>query len=323
MGLSLNPSLSSFSLLACFLTTTTVLADVPKIDFSRMGVVAVGGSFAGLDFYTANETNTFDGSASTLLTRAANGTITQLAATNLGGSINAVCALGETVYLGGDFSSLSNSSYANIAAYDTTSRALSALQSGLNGAVYALFCDSNANHVWAGGDFNAPVGADASQYGGSVAIFDEKASTWAAPGFFGLIGEESSVRSISAGSGSSSSSLYFAGSFLTNFGTNATFNSTNNPNVPYSSGATPFSSSLVPVPLTSADINANPSSTQSGFNNIANILCPTGGDGPGSTWLSADGDVTQLTLRTNKFNNARGVRLGNTFISNHGTKVFR
>ncbi|KAF8320722.1 hypothetical protein DL93DRAFT_2215739 [Clavulina sp. PMI_390] len=297
---------------------------MPQVDFARMGVVAVGGSFAGLDFYTANETNTFDGSTSTLLSRAlSNGTTTAIASTNAGGSIHAVCSIGNTIYIGGSFSSLSGAAYTNIASYDTGSHQLAAMQSGLDGTVYSLYCDPSASHVWAGGDFHAPVGADATQYGGSVAIFDAKASTWSAPGFFGLKGDGASVRTIAPGTGSASSALYFGGSFLTSFASNVTVNSTNNPNVPYSPGATPFSSSLVPIPLDSSDVDANPSTSEAGYTNITNILCPAGADGPNNTWFSADNMLTQLTLRTNKFNNARGIRLGNTFISNHGTKTFR
>ena len=308
-----------FTLLPCLFLS--VLADTPKVDFGRMGVVALGGAFAGLDFYTANPTNTFDSSSSTLLTRASNGTISPIASTNAGGSINAVCGLGNTVYIGGNFSSLSGGSYSHITAYDITSRKLSSLQSGLDGVVHALFCDSSSNELWAGGDFHIPVGADATQYGGSVAVFNIKTSSWNPPGFFGLSGENSSVRVISRGSGSSSA-LYFAGSFLTAYGTNTTVNSTNNPNVPYSSGATPFSSSLVPIPLSASDVNANPSSTESGFTDIANILCPSGPDGPGNTWFSQSGVLSHLTILTHKFQNSRGIRLGNTFISNHGTKTF-
>jgi len=316
-----HPSLPHFVLLLSCLFSS-VLADIPRVDFGRMGVVALGGAFAGLDFYTANSTNTFDTSTSTLLARASNGTISPIGSTNVGGSISAVCGLGNTIYIGGNFSSLSGGSYSNIAAYDTKSRKLSPLQSGLDGVVHALFCDSSSNELWVGGEFRTPVGADATQYGGSVAIFNIKASSWTPTGFFGLSGGSSSVRAISRGSGSASSALYFAGSFLTTFGTNTTVNFTNNPNVPYSSGATPFSSSLVPIPLSASDVNANPSSTEAGFTDIANILCPAGADGPGNTWFSQDGVLSHLTILTNKFQNARGIRLGNTFISNHGTKTF-
>jgi hypothetical protein len=287
-----------------------------------MGVVAIGGAFAGLDFYTANATNTYDPSSTALLARAPNGTFSHITSTNTGGSINALCALGSTVYIAGNFSSLSGSSYANIAAYDTSSYALSGLQSGLDDIVYTLYCESSSGKLWAGGDFKAPVGASGGAYDGSVAVYDTKASSWSPPAFAGLSGESSTVRSITSGTGTSASSLYFAGSFATTFGSNSTVHHNNNPNVPFSSGASPFSTALVPIPLNDSDINANPSSTESGYSDIGTILCPAGPDGPGNTWFSADGQQTQITIRTDKFQNARGIRLGNTFISDHGTKTF-
>lgn len=318
----LSPFLpSSSSLLIASLLLTTTLADVPKIDFARMGVVAVGGAFSGIDFYSDNSTtSSFDNSASTLLSRAANGTVTSLASTDAGGSINVVCAIETTLYVGGNFTSLSGSAYSNVAAYDTASGQFSVLGPGLDGTVHALYCDTAWNAVWFGGDFHAPVGSNSSQYGGAVAVYNTTASSWVAPPFFGLRGDQATVHSITPSPGETS--IYFGGSFLTAYGALGG-NSTNSQGVPYSPGATPFSSSLVPIPLDASDLNANPSSLLPQFANIANILCPAGPDGPNSTWFSADGDVTQLTVRTNKFTNARGIRLGNTFLPNHGTKTFR
>ena len=306
--------------LVLFINVTVAL--IPKVDFSRMGKVALTGSFAGLDVFN-NVTSVFDPSTSSLVSRAANGTLISLGSTDSGGSIIAACTLKNTLYVGGNFSSLSGTPFANVASYDTTSGEFAALGSGLDNSVHALYCDARTESVWAGGTFHAPVGADGSKYGGSVAIFDTNASAWSPPAFVGLSGQTPSVRSIVASP--SGSSLYFGGSFITTYGSNTTHNvnGTNNPNVPFSSGATPFSSSLVPLPLTSADINANPSSTLSGFNNIANVLCPAGSDGPGNSWFSTDGTPTLITVRTNKYATARGVRLGNTFLQGRGTKTFK
>ncbi|KAG1838694.1 hypothetical protein F4604DRAFT_1995599 [Suillus subluteus] len=115
-------------------------------------------------------------------------------------------------------------------------------------------------------------------------------------------------------------SLFFAGSFLTSFATNATaLNNTNNPNIPYSPGATPFSSSLVPVPLEGAQILGQPSSSNPQFSNIPNILCPAGPDGPGNTWLAANGNGAVITVHDFSSINAYGVHLGNTSQSGFGT----
>jgi hypothetical protein len=102
-------------------------------------------------------------------------------------------------------------------------------------------------------------------------------------------------------------------------------NTTNNPNVPFSSGATPFSSSLVPIPLQAAqiEIDASPSSTDPQFSNIQNILCPAGPDGPGNTWLAGDDSTVIINVRTFTSLNANGIRLGNTFQPGHGTIGFK
>ncbi|KAJ3866782.1 hypothetical protein EV359DRAFT_79186 [Lentinula novae-zelandiae] len=85
-------------------------------------------------------------------------------------------------------------------------------------------------------------------------------------------------------------SLFFAGSFITSFqGNRTTLNDTNNPNVPFSPGALPFSSSLVPIPLQGAQIVSSPSSTDAEFSNFTNILWPAGSDSPGNTWLVESG----------------------------------
>ncbi|KAG1883988.1 hypothetical protein F4604DRAFT_1979649 [Suillus subluteus] len=119
-------------------------------------------------------------------------------------------------------------------------------------------------------------------------------------------------------------SLFFAGSFLTSFAANATaLNNTNNPNIPYSPGATPFSSSLVPVPLEGAQILGQPSSSNPQFSNIPNILCPAGPDGPGNTWLAANGNGAVITVHDFSSINAYGVHLGNTSQSGFGTTTSR
>jgi hypothetical protein len=279
-----------------------------------MGKVGLAGAFAGLDLFT-DAALTFDPTTATLLSRASDGSLTRLASTNSGGSILAGCALNDVFYLAGSFSSVNSVSAANIASYTPSSGAFAALGSGgPNGQVNALFCDTKGNTLWAGGSFSSP--------GHAIAIFDPKAGTWSSAPFGGVSGAQAEVTSITTNS--SDASLFFAGSFLTSFGNgNAVLNGTNNPNVPFSAGATPFSSSLVPVPLQNAAIDASPSSTETGFTNVLNILCPSGSDGSGNTWFGADNSSPVINVRAFSFISANGIRLGNTFQPNHGTTGFR
>jgi hypothetical protein len=279
-----------------------------------MGTVGLVGTFAGLEFFNSSSANvSFDPSTSTLLSRSADGSLTRIASTDAGGIVSAGCAIGNTYYLSGKFSSIGNTTASNVASYNPASGAFSALgNGGPNGPVSALYCDSTHNKLWAGGQFSSPASA--------VAVWDTKASSWSAPPFGGLTGAAAEVLSITTNT--SQASLFFAGSFFATFGNGSALNTTNNPNVPFSQGATPFSSSLVPIPLRAAQIQGSPSSSDPSFSNIQNILCPSGKDGPGQTWFAADGNGAQITVRTFQSYSASGVRLGNTFLNGRGTTVF-
>ncbi|KAF5386181.1 hypothetical protein D9615_002441 [Tricholomella constricta] len=308
-----NPSriLLSLSILA-----NVAFAALPQVDFDRMGTVGLAGAFAGLDlFQNTSSSIAFDPSTSTLLSRDIDGALTRLASTNAGGSISTGCALKDVVFIAGSFSSIGDTSANNVASYTPSSGAFAAVGTdGPNGEVHSIFCDAADNKVWVGGSFTSP--------GSNIAVWDSKAGTWSRPPFVGVTGAQSKVLSITANS--SDSSIFFAGSFITAFQGNGSplLNGTNNPNVPFSAGATPFSSSLVPIPLQDAQVDGSPSSSNPQFGNIKNILCPSGEDGPGNSWLAADSNTALVTVRTFTFISANGLRLGNTFQENHGTTGF-
>jgi hypothetical protein len=310
-----------YPLLPLILSTALVSAqNVPQIDFSRMGTVGIAGAFAGLDLYNASAP-TIDSSTATLVSRDSDGALTVLGSTSSGGRLLAACTLQNTLFVGGLFDSISGTSANNIASYDSSSRTFSALGAtgaGLDGEVNALYCDSKTGVVWAGGSFKKPtLGAGSVEFGGAVAMYKPSDGTWSPPPFDGLSGRVLDITSSTDGA-----SLYFSGSFATSFASNTTLNSTNNPNVPFSPGATPFSSSLVPIPLSGSEITAQPASSSSDFNNIMNILCPSGADGAGNTWLGADSSTASITARPFKFITASGIRLGNTAVDGRSTTQF-
>ncbi|KAG7090837.1 hypothetical protein E1B28_009919 [Marasmius oreades] len=294
------------------LLASAVNAALPQVDFNRMGTVGLAGSFAGFDFFQ-NSSLSFDNSTSTLFSRSSDGALTAIGTTNNGGHISAGCALGDVFYVGGSFSTLGSTAASNVASYRASSSQFFALGSnGPNGEVDAVYCDAKNGKIWVGGEFTSP--------GASVAVWDTKSGSWSQPPFVGVAGAGGRVLSIT--SNSSQSSLFFAGSFVASFQGNGTISGNNNPNVPFSAGATPFSSSLVPIPLTNAQVEGSPSSTDRQFSDVKQILCPAGSDGPGNTWLGADGSTAVLTARAFSFITANGIRLGNTFLPNHGTSEF-
>ncbi|KAI6000478.1 cortical protein marker for cell polarity-domain-containing protein [Pisolithus albus] len=311
-----SPSLSTRPMAMLFVSSLihSTLASLPLVDFSRMGQVALTGAFAGLNPFDNSTPSSFDPSTTSLLSRTTQGTLANLGNTNSGGSISSGCALGDVFYIAGSFSSIGNVSANYVASYSPSLGTFSPVGSnGPNGPVTALYCDVPNNNLWVGGHFSSP--------GSSVAIWNTKSNSWSAPPFKGLSGENAQVFSIT--SNTSSSSLFFAGSFITSFPGNTTsVNNTNNPNVPYSPGASPFSSSLVPIPLQNAEIEAAPSSTNPEYSDIQTILCPTGSDGPGNTWLAQDGSSALITILTFSSISAYGIRLGNTFIDGYGTTGF-
>jgi hypothetical protein len=301
-------------LLPLLLVPNVVRAATPLVDFDRMGLVGLSGSFSGLDFFS-NSSYTLDPSASSILSRSSDGSLTYIASTNAGGRVLTSCTLDNIVYIAGSFSSIGSVQLANVASYNPSNNSFSPLSSNSNpnGPIDAIFCDNKEGKLWAGGNFTSPSHA--------VALFDIKSGSWSPPPFTGLVGAQDRVNSITTNA--SGTSLFFAGSFITSFQGSPLAKGQNNPNVPYSPGATPFSSSLVPVSLQGAQILGSPSTTIPGFTNIQSILCPAGDDGPGNTWYGEDDSPALITIRTFSFMLASGVRLGNTFQANYGTTEFR
>ncbi|KAG8826999.1 hypothetical protein FRC19_006237 [Serendipita sp. 401] len=299
-------------------------AALPQVDFDRMGKVAIAGSFAGLDLYSSDggPSASFDATTSTIFLRSADGGLSPIGSTNAGGSVVAGCSLGDSFYFAGSFSSVSGQNAANIVSYNPSTSKFTALAGGgLDGAVEAIYCDSSSKSVWAGGAFHGPS-SGASGYSGSVAVYTPSSNSWAPPGFGGLSGPVMSIVS-----NTDSSSLLFGGSFLTSYQSGSTtpnnnVTSVSNPNVPQSSGSTPFSSSLVPFPLGGAEITAGPSSSRAGLGDINAVLCPSGEDGPGSTWFGREGSYNTIIIRNFQAMTARGIRLGNTFFDGQSTTVF-
>jgi hypothetical protein len=83
----------------------------------------------------------------------------------------------QQLYLAGNFPTLTthndNNTSAvtvnNIARWDMTTNTLSTLDQGMDGPVYALYCDSTNHTLYVGGEFHQPIGSNSTSFAGSVA----------------------------------------------------------------------------------------------------------------------------------------------------------
>ena len=327
----------------------------PQVDLAKLGSVALAGSFAGLSFFdpAASSSSATSAAANTTLSSsratlfASSGSAASSSApvpvtqTSEGGSIRAVChlpsstggsATNGTLFVGGSFSSLGGVDARNIGLVDLGSGTVSALGSGVDGAVHALYCNGTSGQVWLGGAFSSSSGSNGSASTGSgrgVLVWSTADQAFAAPAFGSFpSGEVESIESSAA-----NSSLIFAGSFGTPGAAGSLANGTSGAagsgNLPipqttiYSPGSTPFTASLTPLVLgPSASISASPSTSLAGFNNADVLLCPRGGSNS-SSWIAGDGQNALITVDLGQGAVvATGLRIGNTFVANRGTTAF-
>ncbi len=298
---------------------TAASSSQSQIDFDSLGSVAVVGSFAGLTLYDPSATqNTYSSAAATLVSRSQSGDLSELGATDTGGSISAVCqSPSGTVYVGGNFTSFGATAAANIAAYDPATDAFAALGTGLDGEVLALSC--NDTTVYAGGSFTGPVDAANGEYAGSVAEWAVGTASWSPLPFNGLNGPVNTITPSEDGK-----SLFFGGNFSTTF-INGSISSTTITNTTAEGNATTFQSlgsSLSSISLNTSYVTATPTTYLNGFGRPSYIFCPRREDGPSASWLLVDGNQGYIVIELRREVTARGIRLGNTFYGGRGTKNF-
>lgn len=308
------PPIMAPSRLLSLFSTLSVVYSLPSPTFA-----ATSSSPPSLTSCTSPNSTVSDPSVATLFGRAGNGTLVEYGRTNSGASIRTLCVRNSTgtVYLGGDFLSLSGLPSPYVASFDPGTGTFKSLGQGLDGPVYALSCDDDSG-LWVAGAFDRPVGVqNGSSYGGNVAQWDYGTSGWKAPDFGGL---DETVRDVQTAGTAQGSSVVFGGDFSVVYAN------------PLSPGlaATNFASlgsALSPVPLNNgnASITASASSSTAGFSDIQNVLCPAGNDGAaGATWLAPDGqDNVSVTVGMGRAVTVGGIRLGNTHLNGAGVNTFQ
>jgi hypothetical protein len=269
-----------------------------NLDFSQLGKVGIAGDFSGISQYEyAEQTeNGFeaDGSES-LLAQLPNGALTSVISTDA--SIHDMCrfdAKGDStsgVVIGGNFTSVQGTQSQGIALFDYESGDITPW-TGLSGQVNALLCDEEANTVYVGGNFIGTNSTNAISWVGGQG--------WTNLPFAGFNGPVTSITKASNGN------VIFGGSF-TGLG-NATSPSTPDGQV---------------INLGSANITSGSTSTADGFSNPDAIICSTGNDGSGSTWLLEDNSPGFWRADFGFTFEPTKLRLHNTHQDGRGTKTWR
>lgn len=193
----------------------------PSIDFDALGAVGVAGAFSGLEIWSQsdsslNPANSYNPGASTIIQRSSNGTLTQLNATQPGGSIKAVCARSKapgTVFVGGNFTQIAGVNVSNVASYDPGTQVWDGVGGGIDGVITSLFCGDD--FVIVGGNFTAPTSVrnvTTTRYHGNVAAWNYTSKAWQPLDFGGLNGTVTTMVP-----GVNASSVRFGGEFDTQF----------------------------------------------------------------------------------------------------------
>ena len=302
--LAVGPELAAYILTAPLLARsasalTPVQAPSSDLDLDGLGRVAVAGDFDSISlfsFYGQSENVLNTNGSQSLLTRNPDGSWESLGLSDA--YIESMCSFVRNgdlhgVVLGGNFTSVEGVESRSVALWDADSGSISPL-SGINGKVNALYCDDESGTVYVGGMFQAGNSTNAIAW----------TTGWTNLPFTGFNGEVKSITKNNAGN------IVFGGSF-TGLGS-----------VSLSNNTSPIMSDAQVVNLAGGDIGATGTTTTNGFSDPRNIICKTGEDGPGNTWLLADNTGGWWQGLFSFGFNPTKLRLYNTKWQGRGTKSF-
>ncbi|RYP79414.1 hypothetical protein DL770_006686 [Monosporascus sp. CRB-9-2] len=267
----------------------------PGLDVSDLGRIGIAGDFVGISYYQyegqSERPFSMNGSES-LLTRLPNGMFLSLQ--DADASIRAMCVFQDRfIILAGNFTSLNGVQSPTIVSYDTTDLTSTPLDGGVQGEVNALLCDNEEGVVYVGGNFRTNDSTNAITWvdGGN----------WSSLPFAGFNGPVTSIAK--AGNGH----IIFGGRF-TGLG-----------NV-----SAPSDPDAHVINLSTANIQAEQTTSMEGFSDPRNIVCNTDSvDGPGNTWLLRD-EVPGAWRASFGFGfQPTKLRLRNTHQDGRGTRTWR
>lgn len=123
------------------------------IDDSQLGFV---GNYAGISKYHSNLQFETMSDIAALVQQGENGIFEKLSIFD--GNITSTCTIQDDIYIGGYFTTVNHTlSMQHVVKYNTQSNQFQALDQGLDGPVYTLFCDQVDQIVYVGGNFSLHV----------------------------------------------------------------------------------------------------------------------------------------------------------------------
>lgn len=274
----------------------------PNLDLNPLGRIALVGNFDAASLYSYKPTNKeglagFNGSLKqSLIAPLPDGSLFPISSADA--DILAMCPLKDkdgsvtSVVVGGNFTSLGGVESNGMAVFDYNNIRVSAVP-GLSGTVNALYCDSDSNIVYVGGEFRNAESTNA-------VIWSPKSGLSNLP-FSGFNGPVTSIVPAKDGR------VVFGGSF------DGLGNTTS-----------PERKDQQIVNLFTAEISVGSGSTAGGFDDPRSIICPTDGQsGPGKTWLLTDNAPGYWRANLHYGFRPTKLRVRNVVMDGRGTKTFR
>lgn len=187
----------------------------PNINFDSLNKLIIAGSYDGISIYKDTDQLTQIPQNTSSIISLSNDTLKLLGSSDINGIIYDSCLMTNTLYFGGNFTTINGITVNHIASYNLNTNELQSLNYGLDGPVYSLYCDTENKQVYVGGSFVAPITTSItnytnslSQFGGNVALW--KTNIWKGLPWKGFNGPVYSILQRP-----STKSLFFAGQFDT------------------------------------------------------------------------------------------------------------
>lgn len=285
--------------LASFFSSTSARnftsAPSPNLDLSGLGRVALAGDFDSISLYTyqgQTQNANFANGSQYLFSQYPDGSFQSLALAD--GLITTMCPFVsdgslQGVVVGGNFTSLGGVRAQGIALWNPNTTDITPLE-GLSGSVSAVYCDDASSTVYVGGTFSGGNSTNAIAW----------SSGWTNLPFAGFNGPVTSITK------SSNNTVIFGGSFD---GLGNTM--------------TPVNKDVQVINLSAGNITSEASTSTSGFSDPRNIICQTGDNSAGNTWLLEDNTPGYWKGSFGFGFNPTKLRLYNTDYEGRGTQTWR